>query len=412
VLVIGAGGLGCELLKDLAMVGFSNIDVIDMDTIEYSNLNRQFLFRTGDVGKPKAEVAAAFINKRISGVNVVGHYAKIQDMPDTFYQQFHIIISGLDSIDARRWINETLVNLVVKDGEGEDWDEESIIPFIDGATEGLMGNIALYRPRRSACYECNTGSLASERNFANPCTIAATPRIPEHCIAFAMQMEWPKEKPEGLHIDGDDPEHISWIHDRALARAKSFGIAEFDQKFTQGFVKNIIPVCASTNAIISAGAANEAFKIATQCARSINNWLMYNGLEGVFTTNQTLEQNEECLVCSLQGVTLEFDPRYTLEQLRHYLITDTKKFKSLTEPSLVSRDSEGNQKYLYMTGFLSSVTSGNLPKPVGELIADGDVVLVTNLSTGKVTHTRNYILAVKHKADPHYPSLYGRLQHN
>jgi len=372
-------------------------------------LNRQFLFRPGDVGKPKAEVAAAFINKRVAGVNVVGHYAKIQDMPDTFYQQFHIIISGLDSIDARRWINETLVTFVNKEENGDDWDEESIIPLIDGATEGLMGNVALYKPRRGACYECNAGSLASERNFANPCTIAATPRIPEHCIAFAMQMEWPKEKPEGLHIDGDDPEHVAWIHERALARARSFGINEFDQKFTQGFVKNIIPVCASTNAIISAGVANEAFKIATQCARNINNWLMFNGLEGVYTSSQLLEQNDDCLVCSLQGVKLEFDPRYTLQQLREYLITDTKKFKSVTDPSLISRDADGNQKWLYMTGFLAAVTTVNLPKPLTELIQDGEVVLLTNCTKGdKVERTRNYILVIQFKPDSQFPNLYGR----
>lgn len=143
----GAGGLGCEILKNLALSGFKDIHVIDMgalhwrlnflkltspDTIDISNLNRQFLFRQSDVGKPKAEVAAAFVQKRVKGVKITPYVGKIQDKDEDYYMQFKIIVCGLDSIEARRWINSTLVGMV--DPE----NPESLKPLIDGGTEGML----------------------------------------------------------------------------------------------------------------------------------------------------------------------------------------------------------------------------------------------------------------------------------
>lgn len=105
--------------------------IVIADTIDISNLNRQFLFRKADVGSYKAEVAARFVENRVKGVKITPHNCKIQDFDEDFYMQFQIIVCGLDSIEARRWINATLVNMVDEDVD------DSLKPLIDGGTEGV-----------------------------------------------------------------------------------------------------------------------------------------------------------------------------------------------------------------------------------------------------------------------------------
>lgn len=101
-----------------------------IDTIDVSNLNRQFLFREADVGKSKAEVAAAFVEKHVKGVKITPYNGKIQDKDEDYYMQFQLVVCGLDSVEARRWINATLVGMV--DPE----NQQSLKPLIDGGTEG------------------------------------------------------------------------------------------------------------------------------------------------------------------------------------------------------------------------------------------------------------------------------------
>ena len=218
ILVVGAGGLGCEIIKCLAMTGFRVVHVIDMDTIDLSNLNRQFLFTPSDIGKPKAEAAVRAVMKRVPGLQYVAHYNKIQDFDDDFYLQFNIVICGLDSVFARRWMNSALINIALQ--------TENIIPFLDGGTEAFKGHCRVVIPTKTACIECNMDLYPPQQNFPL-CTIANTPRLPEHCVEYAKIVLWPKEQPfgRGVPVDGDNPDHITWLYKTAVDRAKSYNIS-------------------------------------------------------------------------------------------------------------------------------------------------------------------------------------------
>ncbi|XP_063900525.1 NEDD8-activating enzyme E1 catalytic subunit-like [Zophobas morio] len=195
VLVVGAGGLGCELLKDLALSGFRHISVIDMDTIEFSNLNRQFLFRTSDVGKFKAEVAAKYTNWRVPGVNVTAYNTRLEDLDAEFYSSFHVILLGLDSISARDWINSLVHRVVRIDLDGK-VDESTVIPIIDGGTEGLKGSVQVLVPTKTHCFRCMRGQYP-ETTAVQLCTIATKPRTPAHCVLWARHVHWPERLPFG-----------------------------------------------------------------------------------------------------------------------------------------------------------------------------------------------------------------------
>ncbi|KAI6654786.1 NEDD8-activating enzyme E1 catalytic subunit-like isoform X2 [Oopsacas minuta] len=375
ILVIGAGGLGCELLKNIALLGIKDIHVIDMDIIDESNLNRQFLFRPKDVSRPKALVAAEFINKRIPGANVTGYYKKIQDFDVAFYTKFHIIVCGLDSIVARRWINSLVIGLLKYNAEGE-LDQGSIIPIVDGGTEGFKGNARVIIPSITACLECTLDLYPPQVTYPL-CTIATNPRLPEHCIEYVKLFRWKKEEPFGanVQIDGDNPEHIQWVCDQSEKRANEYRIEGVNYRLTQGVIKHIIPAVASTNAVIAAACATEVFKIATSCAAYMDNYMVINDTDGIYSFTYAPEKKDNCIVCSGRKELLKFSEDAKLREVVEYLC-DNPKF-SLKSPGITTIIN-GHDKTLYMkTKALEQLTKPNLDLTLKELgLSDGHEIYV------------------------------------
>ncbi|XP_075520875.1 SUMO-activating enzyme subunit 2 isoform X1 [Primulina tabacum] len=177
VLMVGAGGIGCELLKTLALSGFEDIHVIDMDTIEVSNLNRQFLFRQSHVGQSKAKVARDAAFRFRPHINITPYHANVRD-PDfnvDFFRQFNVVLNGLDNLDARRHVNRLCL--------------AASVPLIESGTTGFLGQVTVHVKGRTECYECQ--SKPAPKTYP-VCTITSTPSKFVHCIVWAKELLFAK----------------------------------------------------------------------------------------------------------------------------------------------------------------------------------------------------------------------------
>ena len=144
VLVIGAGALGNEILKNLVLLGFERIVIVDLDKIEESNLSRSILYRSSDVGSYKAEAAARSVLALAPNVKVKPLVANVvQDCGLGIFAWSDVIIAGLDNREARLWINRCA------------WKMNR--PWIDGAIEGINGVAKVFVAGAAPCYECTLG---------------------------------------------------------------------------------------------------------------------------------------------------------------------------------------------------------------------------------------------------------------
>lgn len=141
VMVVGAGALGNEVLKNLALLGVGYIFLVDFDTVEAANLSRAVLYRAQDVGKRKVEVAAARLREINPDVRVATFHGDVtQALGQGVYRRVDVVIGCLDNRAARLAVNRAC------------WRHG--VAWIDGALEVLMGIARVFVPDQGACYEC------------------------------------------------------------------------------------------------------------------------------------------------------------------------------------------------------------------------------------------------------------------
>jgi len=191
VLMVGAGGIGCELLKNLVLMGFEgHIDVVDLDTIDLSNLNRQFLFQNRHIGQSKAKVARESALRFNPAANIVAHHESIMasKFNHEFFQSFDLVLNALDNLPARRHVNR----LCLATG----------VPLVESGTEGYLGQVTAIVKGKTECFECEP--RPAPKTFP-VCTIRSTPSAPIHCIVWAKDYLLPQLFGPGVDNEENEP---------------------------------------------------------------------------------------------------------------------------------------------------------------------------------------------------------------
>jgi molybdopterin/thiamine biosynthesis adenylyltransferase/DNA-binding transcriptional regulator YhcF (GntR family) len=165
VLVIGAGALGNEVIKNLSLMGIGNLFIVDFDKIEAANLSRSVLFREKDNNRSKAEVAAA----QAKSVNPEVHVQYMNgDVTNQLglgvFRRMDVVIGCLDNREARLAVNRFCY-----------WVNK---PWVDGAIQELLGLVRVFKPGDGACYECTlTEQAIRDLSMRYSCPLLARQNI-------------------------------------------------------------------------------------------------------------------------------------------------------------------------------------------------------------------------------------------
>jgi len=141
VMVVGAGALGNEVIKNLTLMGIGSIFIVDFDTIEMANLSRSVLFRESDSGREKAEIAAARAKDLNPNVHVQYFHGDVTtELGLGIFRRMDVIVGCLDNREARLAVNRFAY-----------WVNK---PWVDGAIQEFLGLARVFVPGQGACFEC------------------------------------------------------------------------------------------------------------------------------------------------------------------------------------------------------------------------------------------------------------------
>ncbi|MHA1268717.1 MAG: ThiF family adenylyltransferase [Candidatus Helarchaeota archaeon] len=154
IFIAGIGALGTISAMNLALMGVKNLILCDYDTVEISNLSRQVLFFDEDIDLFKVDAAKKNLYHWNPDLNIKTFNSRLQDVDKKVFENSDIIIDGLDTFSARRWLNSMAVSLNK--------------PLIHGGLFGWFGNVQIIIPNKTACLECHP--LIPQKRLQKPCT--------------------------------------------------------------------------------------------------------------------------------------------------------------------------------------------------------------------------------------------------
>jgi len=285
VLMVGVGGLGCEIAKNLAMLGVGHIDLVDLDIIEHSNLNRQILFAGAKLGAPKAVVAAKKLTEINPNIVIKGYHISLERLDPTLYQAADIVIGGLDSMNARLNLNAQCMRFRK--------------PLVDGGVSGYHGHVYTVFPYKNACYECNPLPVGESDEMA-ACTVVGVPRKRIHCL-FKGDMAFKEE------FDRDpNPKNINDMKFIQKIANELVNKHNFLPEYTEDDIVKIIdrhdPGIITINAVISALQSHEVIKILhwkkdhKGLGEPIKSYVIFNAITMMFYHIEK-KRNPECSQC-------------------------------------------------------------------------------------------------------------------